>query len=253
MKPKNTVRVIAVLLLSATVFSSTACTSKASLATIASESEMANSRVSLSSLPTSVRYSSSIIDRSDRGQFVALVDYVVVGRVDSYDGVTYRDVQELETADGMRAVGDPYSHYTITALENLKGDLVLGKPIPIQKSGGVDMSGRTVVADEGDVFPQVGKIYVFLIFAQPDGETLLVSGMNSNVSIEAAVAGRLAAIPDDSPSSRYASVLADSVVCEDYVRQAKRDAKGEVVLPEAAKRAKEKTGPVSNKYSSGNR
>lgn len=252
MKAKSTAPIIAAFLLSAMVLSSTACTSKTSLATIARESEMANSKVNLSRLPTSVRHSSSVIDREDRGQFVALADYVVVGRVDSYDGVTYTDVQEIETADGMRVMGDPYSHYTITALENLKGDLVLGEPIPIQKSGGVDMSGRTILADEGDVFPQVGKIYVFLMFAQPDGETLLVSGMNSSVAIEGDVASRLAAISGDSPSSRYTSVLADSVVRNNYVREAERDAKGEVVLPEGAKRTKEKTGPVSNKYDESN-
>jgi len=247
-KAKITVRTIAAFLLSAMVLSSTACTSRTSVATIASESEVANSKINLSRLPTSVRHSSSIIDRKDRGQFVALADYVVVGRVDSYDGVTYRDVQEIETTSGKRVVGDPYSHYTITALENLKGDLVLGEPIPIQKSGGVDMSGRTVVAEEGDIFPQVGKIYVFLMFAQPDGETLLVSGLNSNVAIEADVAGRLGANSDASSSSVYASVLGDSVVRNNYVREAKRDAKGEVVLPDGAKRTKEKTGPVSNKY-----
>lgn len=252
MKAKSKARIIAAFLLSAMVLSSTACTSKTSLTTIARESEMANSKVNLSTLPTSVRHSSSVIDREDRGQFVALADYVVVGRVDSYDGVTYTDVQEVETADGMRVVGDPYSHYTITVLENLKGDLVLGEPIPIQKSGGVDMSGRAVLVDEGDVFPQVGKVYVFLMLAQPDGETLLVSGMNSNVAIEADVARRLAAIPGDSPSSRYASVLADSHVRNNYVREVERDAKGEIVLPEGAKRTMEKTGPVSNKYDESN-
>jgi hypothetical protein len=214
-----------------------------------------NSKINPDSLPIAFRGTTYAVDRSDAGQCVAIADYVFVGRVDSYDGVTYEDLQEIETEHGMKMVGDPYSKYTITVMENIKGGLVLGEPIPMQKAGGVRTDGKAVEVDEKDNLPDVGNVYVFLVFAQPDGITLLISGANSNVLVESGLSKNLAEITaeENFNEEEISEVLANSRICTTYSREAEKDELGKIDLPDYVEKAEEKSGTIENAYDESNK
>ena len=76
--------------------------------------------------------------------------------------------------------GSPYTNYTIQVLENIKGELITDKPIPIVKQGGISEKQDAIYLFENDSLPSENSIYIFLAYAQEDG-SLLISGPNSNV------------------------------------------------------------------------
>lgn len=71
-------------------------------------------------------------------------------------------------------------NYTIQVLENIKGELITDKPIPIVKQGGISEKQDAIYLFENDSLPSENSIYIFLAYAQEDG-SLLISGPNSNV------------------------------------------------------------------------
>ena len=79
-----------------------------------------------------------------------------------------------------KEVGSPYTNYTIQVLENIKGELITDKPIPIVKQGGISEKQDAIYLFENDSLPSENSIYIFLAYAQEDG-SLLISGPNSNV------------------------------------------------------------------------
>ncbi|MBL3641714.1 cell surface protein [Bacillus sp. RHFB] len=123
------------------------------------------------------------VDVDDPNETVGDADYVFIGRVDEDVDTLYKDPVTIETSDGAKEVSTPYTNYQVTVLQNIKGDLVTDTSIPIQKAGGINEDGSSVVLYEDDTLPEEGKSYVFLAYAQDDG-SLLVSGPNSNEYVE---------------------------------------------------------------------
>lgn len=110
-------------------------------------------------------------------------DYVFVGEVISKDGTEYKHPVICEEEDGSEYdIASPYTNYTVSNLNNIKGELITGIEIPIQKAGGLAPDGSRNIIYEEDELPIPGGIYVFYAYAQPDG-SLLVSGPNSNEKI----------------------------------------------------------------------
>ncbi|TVX82937.1 hypothetical protein FQP34_04985 [Peribacillus simplex] len=118
------------------------------------------------------------VDVDDPKETVGDADYVFIGRVDEDVDTIYKDPVTIETSDGAKEVSTPYTNYQVTVLQNLKGNLVTDTSIPIQKAGGINEDGSSVVLYEDDTLPEEGKSY-----AQDDG-SLLVSGPNSNEYVE---------------------------------------------------------------------
>ncbi|WP_249595677.1 cell surface protein [Peribacillus frigoritolerans] len=121
------------------------------------------------------------VDVDDRNETVGDADYVFIGRVDEDVDTLYKDPVTIETSDGAKEVSTPYTNYQVTVLQNIKGDLVTDTSIPIQKAGGINEDGSSVVLYEDDTLPEEGKSYVFLAYAQDDGS---LSGPNSNEYVE---------------------------------------------------------------------
>jgi hypothetical protein len=105
-------------------------------------------------------------------------DYTFVAYVNELSSTTHRFV---DGAKGKK-FDRPCTNYTITILENIKGNLRINKPIPIQKFGGLREDGK-ILLHENDCLPEKNKIYIFMAYAQKDG-SLLVSGPNSNIPLE---------------------------------------------------------------------
>ena len=123
------------------------------------------------------------INYNDLKQVVGSADYVFVGTVESDEGTVYKNYVTMETENGgTKEVGTLYSNYMVTVIENIKGNLITDKPIPVQKSGGLSEDGTTIYLYEGDELPRVGAAYIFFAYAQQDG-SLLISGPVSNIHL----------------------------------------------------------------------
>lgn len=127
---------------------------------------------------------SYIVDVYNPAALVGDVDYVFAARVDKMTGNTYKDPVMIEDEFGKETIEVTNSHtnYMITVLDNIKGELVVGESIPVEKAGGLSKDGKTITLHENDSLPEVGKVYIFLAYTQPDG-TLQISGPNSNIEI----------------------------------------------------------------------
>lgn len=134
-------------------------------------------------LPVEVTQASFVYDTKNIYEAVGISDYVFVGDVVSYDGVKYMNTVITEDAQGKpMQVGSPYSCYSVRVTENIKGRLITDESISILKEGGVSQNQKALFLFEQDILPDVGKKYIFLGYAQPDG-TIIVSGPNSNILI----------------------------------------------------------------------
>lgn len=141
-------------------------------------------KVDTNKLPVESSAASYVVDIDNKNETVGLVDYLFVAKVLSNDKTIYKDVITMETENGSKEVGSPYTQYTIEVMDNIKGKLKKNKPFQILKDGGVDHNLEKVILDEGDMLPQENKYYIFLGFAQKDG-SLLISGPNSNIPLDA--------------------------------------------------------------------
>lgn len=124
------------------------------------------------------------IDLSDPKAVVGNADYVFVGKVDAQNDTEYKDSVQVESEDGKpEEVASPYTNYSVTVTENIKGKLAPNDTIKIQKSGGFSKDKKECYLYEGDELPEVGKTYIFVAYAQQDG-SLLLSGPMSNIPVD---------------------------------------------------------------------
>ena len=116
----------------------------------------------LETSPYTVDY---VFDPDDLEKMTAAVDDIFVGRVESCIGTTYED------ADLRRGkwVGTPATHYRITNLGNIKGNLRTDVPLEARTFGGVQIGGKTAMAPPGG-FLTVGHWYIFLMSVNLDGD-----------------------------------------------------------------------------------
>lgn len=106
-----------------------------------------------------------LFDPDNLQQMTAAVDDIFVGRAEACIGTTYED------ADLRRGkwVGTPATHYRITNLGNIKGNLRTDVPLEAQTFGGVQIGGKTAMAPPGG-FLTVGHCYILLMSANPEGD-----------------------------------------------------------------------------------
>lgn len=112
-------------------------------------------------------------------------DNVFVGYVNKLESTEYKFPVTVETDNGTKEVSSPYTNYSITVINNMKGKLKKDEIIPMQKSGGQSKEDENVyVLYEDDFLPEEEKYYIFTSYNQPDG-SILISGPHSNVEINA--------------------------------------------------------------------
>lgn len=125
--------------------------------------------------PKAVRYYSDYVseDRafalSDTRRYIGATKYVFVAKViETHDYYTERLFPDFP------AVVDYYdSEFTecrLTVINNIKGDLAVGKDFSYYKVAGVNkLRTHIILYENGDVLPEVGKYYVFFGVVHPDG------------------------------------------------------------------------------------
>lgn len=131
-------------------------------------------------LPVTNLSGSFSIDVHDLNQIVGDADYVFVAKVNNEVETLYKDKVTIETKDGTKEVSDPYTKYSITVIDNIKGKLKKNNEFDIIKQGGISEDQKSIVLYEDDELFQVGKYHIMSAYAQPDG-SLLVSGPNSSL------------------------------------------------------------------------
>lgn len=134
--------------------------------------------VEVSNLQVITQSSDSVINPENPKEIVGFSDYYFIGRVEEVVNTEYRNVVTIETEDGDKEVADPYTHYKISVIKNIKGELPLDKDIQLTKSGGMLKDESAVVLYEDDILPEEGKVYVIAANIQKDGE-ILASGPNT--------------------------------------------------------------------------
>ena len=88
-----------------------------------------------------------MVDVTNPAEIVGWGDYVFVARVESELRTEYTNLRQNE--DGT-ITGKPYTVYSITVLENIKGELRKNEPIEFFKHGGVNYDGLSISLLEGD-------------------------------------------------------------------------------------------------------
>ncbi|HHX16361.1 MAG TPA: hypothetical protein GX725_00390 [Mollicutes bacterium] len=109
------------------------------------------------------------IDPTNMYEYVGAADHVFIGSITKYVG-NYNDESNFI----------PYSKYDVKVIENIKGSLV--ENVQIIKNGGYNASGKLVMMESNgieDYFPEVGIMYIFMAYSQPDG-SLLLTEVNGN-------------------------------------------------------------------------
>lgn len=99
-------------------------------------------------------------------EIVGWGDYVFVAKVEEELRTEYTNVRESE--DGA-ITGKPYTVYSITVIDNLKGNLKKNKPIEFFKHGGVNYDGKSISLLEGDQLLESGKYYILIAASEADG------------------------------------------------------------------------------------
>ena len=111
-----------------------------------------------------------VYDVNDKNKVAGAADYVFVAEVKKVVGTGYSDVNFY---DGFKYDDNPFTRYEIRVLENIKGELITYKDIPLTKHDGVHFLGKRVSALKGDSLPDEGECYIFLCNADEDGELVI--------------------------------------------------------------------------------
>ena len=99
-------------------------------------------------------------------EIVGWGDYVFVAKVEGELRTEYTNIRK--NADGT-ITGKPYTVYSITVVDNLKGHLKKNKTIEFFKHGGVNYDGKSISLLEGDQLLESGKYYILTAASESDG------------------------------------------------------------------------------------
>lgn len=106
-----------------------------------------------------------VIDMKNPKEVVGLGDYVFVAQVNEEIKTVHRNIKEI----GTKKIGMPYTIYTITVIDNLKGKIKKNTPIEFEKFGGVNIDNKSISLSEGDVMLEEGEYYIIVASSEPDG------------------------------------------------------------------------------------
>lgn len=123
--------------------------------------------ISLSSeIPVVYDDGSFMVNVDNPEEIVGWGDYVFVAKVEAELRTEYTNLRENENGT---ITGKPYTVYSITVIDNLKGKLKKNEPIEFFKHGGVNYDGKSISLLEGDQLLEVGKYYILVAAAEADG------------------------------------------------------------------------------------
>lgn len=130
-------------------------------------------------LPVNYGEACFVINVNEPREQAGWSDYVFAARVDEELRTEYENVRRNEKGV---VIGSPYTYYSVTVIDNLKGELKKNEPIELCKKGGVSYDGKSISLIEGDSFLEAGKYYIIFASAEKDGR--LGQGGMPNTAVE---------------------------------------------------------------------
>lgn len=126
-----------------------------------------------------------VADTSTPEKAIGASNYAFVAVVNSIKGVDYRNPVEIKEGFGKSRIDyDPYTKYSITILQNIKGELVTNKEIEILQFGGLNKDGESYTISDDAKMLEVGKKYILMPSVIAETGEIEVSNPNNIVLLE---------------------------------------------------------------------
>lgn len=126
-------------------------------------------------LPINYIHGSTVIDMNNPKEVVGFGDYVFVAKINEEIETVQRNVK----VHNFKRTGMPYTIYSITVIDNLKGKIKKNTPILFEKFGGINIDNKSISLHEGDELLEEGKYYIIIAGGQPDGKLSQVGSTGS--------------------------------------------------------------------------
>lgn len=122
-------------------------------------------------------------DTSTSERAVGVADYVFVAKVNSILRTEYQFPVKT-TIDGIaKTVYMPYTVYSVTVTQNIKGELVKSKDIEVMQYGGLEEDTKSYTFGEGMGFLNVGEYYILLVNTNNNEDNFIIDSPDSVVSL----------------------------------------------------------------------
>ena len=122
-------------------------------------------------LPIRYMNASYAIDIENPKEVVGFGDYVFVAKINEEIETEYRDVVEFKG----KTIATPYTVYSVTVIDNLKGKIKRNTPIEFEKFGGINMDNKSISLLDGDELLEEGKYYILVASAESNGKLTQIS------------------------------------------------------------------------------
>ena len=121
-------------------------------------------------------------DTNSPEKAIGVADYAFIAKVNNILRTEYRHPIETIRDEEKVTVWDPYTVYSVTVIENIKGEIVKKQDIEVVQHGGIDIDGNSIVLMEEMKLLNVGEYYILLPYTAEDGR-LGISNKTSIVSL----------------------------------------------------------------------
>lgn len=124
-----------------------------------------------------------VIDIKNKSELSGFVDYIFIGVIEEKTGSIAESEFRIETITGYEHIEIPATKYSVSVLENIKGELRTDGAIEIFKSGGLTDDGKYLFLEDGDFILKTGDICIFFATVREDG-TLYIQGKEFNLKLD---------------------------------------------------------------------
>lgn len=124
-----------------------------------------------------------VIDIKNKSELSGFVDYIFIGEIEEKTGSIAESEFRIETITGYEHIEIPATKYSVSVLENIKGELRTDGAIEIFKSGGLTDDGKYLFLEDGDFILKTGDICIFFATVREDG-TLYIQGKEFNLKLD---------------------------------------------------------------------
>lgn len=123
------------------------------------------------------------IDIENKSELSGFVDYIFIGKIEEKTGSITESEFRIETITGYEYIEIPATKFSVSVLENIKGELRTDGAIEIFKSGGLTDDGKYLFLEDGDFILKTGDICIFFATVREDG-TLYIQGKEFNLKLD---------------------------------------------------------------------
>ncbi len=128
---------------------------------------------------------STSVNLYDPKEVVGVKHYVFVAKVTGTRDY-YSERLNYDFPDIVDYYDMPFTECEVEVIKNIKGELKENSTFCFYKVGGASALKDSIVLYEDDIMPEVGKYYIFMGMAHPDG-TMTGGGTNGTIELESGI------------------------------------------------------------------